>query len=869
MQRWNLVWIKWLVQLVWCWAIVIKQSVMLFNYFKLAIRLLIRNPFFTFINVLGLSVGFAVLLVLWQHADYGLKADRFHKDHKRIFRLYFDFYHNTGVDWAHYLCGAFPPAFTSIAKEKFTEIENTTRILHQINFDDIMWAGPQTDTGGWSNLDPKIVISYIAKDGQRHSFRETNAAYADPNLFEFFSIPLITGEPNSVLSSPNAIVISSATAKKYFGNDDPMGRVLILNDSESFTVTGVFHDLPKNSHLNFELVFSTLGILHAIENVTPFQQSAHNYFKLRNAVSVADLENKLNIEQRRLWDFKSWPGATLSIFLQPLKDVPFRIFDNDAHVPQSRYLFHAFQVVAMMVLVMAWINYLNLKLSRQAARLKELGSRKAAGAGKSDFIKQFLVESMVINSMAILVAVTLIQLLKYPLETSFQFYLPARTEIPLSSLSVFGGMMIVGVLIAGLHPALSAWPVTIHKSLRYNRLPERRTGFVQVSAVFQFVSAIVLIVWLFSVSTQVDFVTSDTWGLDRNRVVIIDMPVMGHNDISVEINTLKNEIISTAGIDDAALSTTVAGDLLENRLGFNRTDTTSLWTVPKSDGGVDERFIPFYGLKILAGRNFIKDNPADRRSVILSRQAAKSVGLEPEEAIGKMLRVEKYSWRPFGTLAEIIGVIEDHRYNPLYRETGIANGNRGTILTYGDYLFPKSQALKMSVRIKGDDINDIIPRIQERYVEIFPDQIFHWYFLNDHMNVHYKSEKVARNQILLFTCIAIGIACLGLVGMISNRVVEKTKEIGIRKILGAKLGHIVRILINTTIKQVTVATLIGIPLAHYLTQQYLEKFSERIILEWWHFAFPTAMMIAILFFTIASVLWKAVRRNPVDALRYE
>jgi putative ABC transport system permease protein len=291
--------------------------------------------------------------------------------------------------------------------------------------------------------------------------------------------------------------------------------------------------------------------------------------------------------------------------------------------------------------------------------------------------------------------------------------------------------------------------------------------------------------------------------------------------------------------------------------------------VSKSDGGVDERFIPFYGLKLLAGRNFLPDNPADKRSVIFSLQTVKNVGLNPATAIGKVVRIGKYPWRPFGTEAEIIGVIEEHRYNPLYLESGINIANRGTILTYGNFLYPKNKPLKLSIRINSQNIGQTIETIEKHYMRIFPERLFHWYFLEDHMNTHYQSENIARNQILLFTCIAIGIACLGLLGMISNKVVQKTKEIGIRKVLGAELHQIAQILLNTTIKQTMISTAIGIPVAFYLTQQYLEKFSERISLQWWHFTLPIGILIVILFVSIASVLWKATRTNPVDSLRYE
>lgn len=843
---------------------------MLLSYFRLAIRLLIRKPFFSFINVLGLSVGFSMFYVLWQHSAVELASDQFRKDHQRIYRLYFDFYYNTGTDWVHYLGGVFPPVMTSIAERKFSGIESATRIFHQKNFDEVRWEGPQTDTAEWSQLDPRVFISFIGHGNEKYTFEETNTVYADPNVFDFFSIPLLTTHSENVLQNADAMVISSSMARKYFGNDDPVGKTVTINSRESFTITGVFQDLPRNSHLKFDLVMSTSRIKHAIENIHPFQRSAQNYFKISGDASVEELEAQLNKEQKVHWQWDShFPGATLQVFLQPLREVPFRIFGNDVFVPKSEYILRAYQGVALIILVMAWINYLNLKLSSQSARMKELAARKTSGAEQKDLILQFLVEIVVINCISMMVALTLIQLLKQPLEILLRFHLPGWSEIYFSTVLVFIGIMIVGMTIAALHPAFAFWGKTTHKILSGKLSSRKGRGFVNAMTIVQFVTAMALIVWMFSVGMQVDFVIRDTWGLNRKNVVVVDLPVTGHMDYSAEINYLKNEVLGSPGIDDVALSRVVAGDLVENAIGFRRTDTTSLYVVAKSDGGVDERFISFYGLKLLAGRNFLADNPADKRSVILSRVSAKILGFEPEEAIGKIIRVDRYSWRPFGTDAEIIGVVEDHRHDPLYMETGLANGNRGSALIYGNYLFPDNKPSKMSVRFHGSDPLAVIGNIEKKYRKVFPESFFHWYFLEDHMNLHYQTERVALNQISLFTFIAIGIACLGLLGMISHRVVEKTREIGIRKVLGAQVHQIAHVLLNSTARQVMSASIIGVPLAYYLTQEYLEKFSQRVPLQWWHFALPVVLLVLIMFCTIAAVVWQAARSNPVEALKCE
>jgi len=838
---------------------------MLFSYLKLSFRLMMRNPFFTFINVAGLSVGFAVFFVLWQYSSYELNSDQYHKDHNRIFRLYGDFYQTTWVDQPHYLFGAFPPSFTPIAEQKFTEIESTTRIIHQQNFEEVRWVGPQTDSGSWSQLSRTAVFSIVDKTDRKHSFIEEDVAYADPNVFQFFSIPLVAGEASQVLSRADAIVISSSAARKYFGQEDPMGKLLTLNDTSRFTVTGVFKDLPLNTHLKFDMVMSTLRIANAIVSPNPFQRSTHNYFKLNAGADVKALEAKLNEEHKIHWDWKERPGAILTVILQPLREVPYVVFDNDFFAAKSKSLLLAFAWVSIVVLGMASINYLNLKLSSQAARMKELSTRKTVGAKRYDFIQQFLVESIAINGLSILVALTLIQLMRQPLEVLFQFYLPSWNELTPSTVLIFCLVMIISILVAGLQPALLSWSKTTRKMMI--KPSAQSINVTAITSVTQFVTAIALIVWLFSVSGQVDFLMQDSWGLNRDRVIIVEMP-RSELDFTRKIQSLKREILAMPSVEDATLSTVVAGDWNENAFSLVRPDTSG-FVVPRSDGGVDERFIPFYGLKMLAGRNFLPDNPADYRAVIISRIVAQNIGWTPEQAVGKSVTVEKFSWRPFQAEAVVIGVVDEHRHSPLYTESGFSKTDIGNILTYGNYLRPGNRFAKMSVRFGGQLSDELLSRLQQKYSEVFPDEIFRWYFLDEHMNGHYQYERAARNQIILFTLIAIGIACLGLLGMISNKTVEKTKEIGIRKVLGAARHQIAQILLQATVSQIAIASVIGIPIAHLLTQQYLQQFSERIDLQWWHFVLPVIMLVLIMMATVLVVIWKAAVSNPVEALKHE
>ena len=839
---------------------------MLLNYLKLSLRLLIRNPFFTLINVLGLSISFAVFFVLWQHATYELQSDRFHKDYERIYRAYCDFRFAEGEYWNNYVFSSLPPVLATLLKEKNSEIEDFTRLIHQRNFDAVRWKGPQTDTSDFSQLTTKVILSYINQYLEKISFKETRSAFADPNFFEFFSMPLVQGQPNRVLDRADAVVLSQSTAKKYFGQQDPIGKTLILNDEKSFTVTGVFKDPGSNTHLNVDLLFSTLHISKAVEGTDPYQETAVCYFKTSKDGNIPKLEKALDDESALHWNHQEYfPGSVGKSHFQPLTESAFQIFENDSYAPKSKIKLQILLVVGIVVLAMAWINYLNLKLSTQTARMKELATRKTAGARITDFIKQFLVESVLINILSMLVAVTLVQILKSPLEILFQLHVPDWIELKIQTLVIFLVAMVVGILIAALHPALTMWKLTVHSMLHFGKVFSDGRSFTTVTSILQFVIAITLMVWLGMVFSQVNFVLNNSWGINRDGVIVVDLPA----DNTIEgrqehIEELKNELRQLSGVVDLTTSTTVSGDVIRNRIGFFRQDS---YFEPKSDGGVDERFIPFYKLTILAGRNFSPENPADRKAVILSREAAQSVGWEPEEAIGKKLWVEKYPSRPFTWEAEVIGVIEDHRYTPLYLQTTIANANRGTLLTYSNYLFKNNLPEKMSIRVNGS--NDVIEKIKSKFEQIYPGTFFHWYFLDAHMNAHYQRDRIARNQITLFTSIAIGIACLGLLGVIANKAVSKTKEIGIRKVLGAQLHQIGQILLYPTLRQIIVAVIIGTPLAYFLTEFYLQNFSERVAIQFWHFVMPILLLILIMLSSVAWVVFRAARKNPVQALKYE
>jgi putative ABC transport system permease protein len=833
---------------------------MLLNYLKLSLRLMVRNPFFTFINVAGLSVGFAVFLVLWQYAQRELKSDQQWKDWERIARLGFLWeWSDDGENWDSEKYGVSVPSFPVRVAADFPELESFTRILYRNNF-----------TRELTGFDKDIVVEYERPGYAEVKMLEEKVVMADANLFEFFSIPLQKGDAAYVLKDVNAIVISTSIAQKYFGQEEPLGKIISIN-KQPHIVTGVFNDLPPNTHLDFEIVLSNRGKLDywATAFIAPCVLA---YVKSSSLPDWLEFERKLNQPEM----IEKYAGRALRLLkgkitnlTQPLDEVAFgQKWSGDQFNPKSEILLRIFQSVGLLVLVLAFVNYISLTTSRIKLRQTEIATRKVSGAASSDFIKQFTIESALIFIIALAFAFTLLQLVKYPLQMALQ--IPVF-EIDLESVLLMLSVVALMILLSAAYPTyLSAIPKIRDLFSKGNHLKGNLTFQWSLTSL-QLSIAVVLMIWGFMIYSQVTYLLSKDLGFSKENLVTIEAPVFKGAQYQSDVEVFQTKLRSLAGIQSITSSSSVMGDPVL-RMGVKRSVNSNHVGVD-TNGGVDEHFIPFYNIHLLAGRNFTE---TDRdNSIIVSEGALPRLGFaSAEEAVGTTIQIEgkptvtdTILWRG----VTIIGVIKSYRLRPMLKFSSDHNAkaDAGILLTYKHYLNADLQPERFTLRVEAAETDAALRAAEQVYAEMFPGNVFRWYFLDDHVNRHYRSEKIWRNQILFFTCLAIGIACLGMLGMIANKASEKTKEIGIRKVLGAELHQIAQLLLNTTARQILIATLIGIPIAHYLTQQYLEKFSERIVLQWWHFALPVLILVLIMLATVASVLWKAAKNNPVEALKYE
>ncbi len=492
--------------------------------------------------------------------------------------------------------------------------------------------------------------------------------------------------------------------------------------------------------------------------------------------------------------------------MQPLKEITFSNLDGDHFLPKSKIFLSVLNAIAVIVLVVAWINYVNLTLSLNIKRNKELAMRKTIGARPLDFIKQFVMESTIINMLSLLIAITLIQLSKGALTIFFQFHIYTFDSNIYGTVWIVLLVLALGILVTGFYPALSTLKTTPRSLFARVGLPMRMPmNATNALLIIQYTCSIVLIIGVFAIQRQLDYVLTRSIGINRKGIAVIDLPHKQPTNFRSLLKTFCNEVGGLSFVEDLTVSNNVVGDREENSVYIQKT-SEKFGFVPDCNGGVDERFLSCYGIPLIAGRNFLPNHPSDTNAVLLSRQGVKNLHYkEPSDIIGATVLVQEKDFSDVFTPAQVIGVFEDYKRTTFF---SVSRSNRkaddvGIVLMYGDYMVPAQAPRKLSVRMSSTNYEQALSAIGEKYRKLFPGNAFNWSFLDENINSYYQNEKIARNQILLFSALVIGISCLGLLGMIMQRILLKTKEIGVRKIMGARLRHIGSLLLSSTVKQMT------------------------------------------------------------------
>jgi len=799
------------------------------NYLKIAIRNLWNQKSFTFINIVGLSLGMTCFILILMYVKFEVSYEAFHQNNDRIYRVAIErIYPDKTRLWGR---TAFPVAQTF--QNEFPEVLHGTRILANTNFN--------------------ALISY----GDKHIY-DNSAFFADPNFFDVFSIPLIQGDPGTALCDQNAVVITEETARRFFGDEDAMGRTLTINNAD-YTVTGVSENVPKNSHFHYNFLLSliTLPVYNGQQWINAW--GAFTYILLHENCDAKKFEAKFpkmvekymapEVVDEVQISFKEFvaAGNGYRFFLQPLKDIHLKSkLDQEIEANGNIMYVYLFSGISIFVLIIACINFMNLTTARFANRAKEVGIRKAVGSTRIQLILQFLTESTLLSGLALIIAMGV------ALSSLTAFNNLTGTELDFTVFDrgfllpgIIGLVCVVG-LLAGSYPAffLSSFrPVTVLKGSlgRGSKNSYLRNALV----VFQFAISIILIASTLVISQQIEFMLNKDLGFDKEHVVVI----RNTGVLDQQVEAFKQELLKRSDVIHVSGSAGLPGGALDGNV-HRLEGTSDDRAVSMSMIVADYDYVETMGMKIIAGRNFSRDFGTEQDRYVLNETAVKILGLS--EPVGA--RITDH----FRTYT-VIGVLKDFHFKPLHTEI--------SPVIYA--LNPRPFANFISVRIRPEDISGTLSGIEKSWHSFTGERPFEYSFLDDDLAAQYAAEQKTRQISAIFSGIAILIGCLGLFGLAAFTAEQRTKEIGVRKVLGASTSHIMSLLIREFTKLVAIAFIVGTPLAYLAMQRWLKNFAYSVNLSINPFILSGLLALGIALLTVSFQAVKAALQNPLESLRYE
>jgi putative ABC transport system permease protein len=808
---------------------------MLRNYLKIAIRNLLKYRVISFINVFGLTVGLTCCLLITTYIINELSYDRYNANAENIYRVTRTFYNSNGA--VSLKLSTISPPFGYYFPSEFPQIEKMTRLLD---------AGP-------------IPARYNDK-----MFNEKGLFFADENLFDVFSVNVLKGNPKTVLTDPFSVMLTEETAKKYFGNEDPVNKVIRFSNQFDVKVTGIYKAFPENSHIHpgMLLSFNTLkdSVVYGEKGLRTNwgNNSFFTYLLLPPHYNPANLEKMFPafLDKHMADEYKGYkPSAMTSLGLQKLTDIHlYSHTDYEAEPNGDIKRVYIFSAIALFILLIACINYMNLSTARSAIRAREIGIRKVIGARKKELIFQFLGESVMISIVATIIALLLTWLtIPWLNKVSGQQLSFSMLMHPLILIPLVLTPFLVGIL-SGLYPALfmsSFQPIKTLKGLF--KVGGSSISFRKVLVVTQFSISIILIITTFVVFQQLHYIQTMALGYDKEHVITMNYS----NEVSAKYESFRTELLQNTSFRDVTRSSRIpTGRLLDDQ-GASVMKGDSLQPVVSDIKYVtcDYSFLNTFGVPIAAGRFFSKDYGTDTLNYVINEAAVKSIGWpNDEDAIGKEF---KYG----NSKGHIIGVMKDFHFESL----------RQPIAPMVLIMPPSSQSYfnNLSIKIAGNNIPSAIGFLEKTWKNYFPQTPFDYTFLDDNFDKLYQSEHRQATIFTTFACIAIFIACLGLFGLSAFAISQRVKEIGVRKVLGANVSGMVGLLSKDFLKLVGIAALMAFPVAWYAMNNWLKDFAYRISLHWWVFVAAGFLAALVAFVTVSFQAVKAAMANPAESLRTE
>jgi len=791
---------------------------MIKNYLKIAWRNLMKNKVFSFINILGLTIGITACMMIFLFIMNEFNFDKFHTQGKNIYRVMRGY--DVSKERVPYLSG---PYATALLNDFPTEIKTAVRIM---------------------------VSNDLISFGNT-SFNEKKAYHADSDFFSLFSFPLLRGNASTVLKEPGSVVLTKTTAKKYFGTiDNAMGKVVEMDKHRQLKVTGIAEDVPSNSHLNFDLVIPLSNYYKEPWFNVWINNNNFTYVLLDEHVSKAQLEKHFpEFMNKYMGKDMARMGAHFDLALTPLSDIYFEPssgFDNVKHGDKT--VVYIFLSIAVLILLIACINFMNLSTIRAVERSKEVGLRKVLGAKRNHLVWQFIGESILLTLIACIFSIGLMQifmpfynqLLGYTLTVSWN-------ALPLY-LFLIGVIIVVGFL-AGSYPAFVLSVFSPIESLKGKfRLGKGGQLFRQALVVVQFSISVLLIIGTITIMNQMNYVKNKQLGYDKEQTVIVPID---NNEFSDHMQAFKNELQSKSNVLSLSFMSGEPGGFFD--IGtFEAEGQRDTWRARTEF--TDFEFVKTLGLKIIAGRDFSSQYATDTTgAVLINRTAAANLGFTPEQAIGKGIKNTDRD----RLSRKIVGVVEDFNFLSLKENMDPLVISPGT-----------GRNIAMIKLIPGN-IQSSVATIKNAYSKVAPAYPIEYSFLDQKFDELYKTDIRQQKILSVFSGLAIFIASLGLFGLASFAAAKRTKEIGVRKVLGSSIQNIVMLLSKDLLKPILIATLIAIPVGYFAMHSWLQNFAYRIPMYWWIFVLAAAITFGIALITVSFKAVKAATVNPVKSLRTE
>ncbi len=800
------------------------------NYFKIAFRNLKNNKVFSFINILGLAIGLTCFMLIAVFVYNELSYDKYPADEKNIYRVNLSVTGNGDV-------AVYPNVDVAVGegiKNAFPEVKASTRIFGVSDF-----------------------IKYNDKQ-----FKEEHLAFADSNFLQMFSIPLIEGNPTNALTQPNSIVISKSFAKKYFGNEDALGKSIMIGIQNAvYKVTGVIDKVPDNSHFHFD-AFLSLSTFH-ITNETWSNLGYFTYLLLNKNTDPKKLEAKFPqlVAKHVVPEIQHDMGVSLAeaqksvntfrFSLQPLTDIHLYSHTKYELGPNGDIQYvYIFSVLAVFILLLACVNFTNLSTARAVKRAREVGIRKVMGSIKKQLIFQFLTESVLLTFCATLCSYILIFLLLPYFNqlanknVSFSFFLSYQSILVMLSLSFLAG------ILAGIYPAffLSSFnTIKVLKGASHAQGTQKkplRSSLV----VFQFFVSIALIIATIIVYQQLHFMQNKKLGYDKDRVLFMpDARLLGNNQTAFEQQVLQDSRVVSASISRYV----PGGEFMDGTEIYPKNATSNGTEIHANIYHVDYDYLRTLGIHVLQGRNFSKDFPTDSSGVVINEAAVRELGWSGTNSIGKT--IVRSGQQEF----KVIGVVADFNYASVKQKIApmmmMLGNNFGGLI----------------IKIKTNDVKGFLADLKKRWDAFTPDGPLDYNFLDDKFAALYINEQRTQQIFSAFTFLAIIIASLGLFGLSAFVIEQRTKEIGIRKVLGASVQQVLLLVSKEFLLLVCIAFIISIPVTWWAMHAWLQDFAYRVNISWWIFFIAGLFAILIALITISFQAIKAAIANPVKSLRTE